>query len=139
MKTAKWITASVAFLLVLLTPAFSQVSTMRASVPFEFTVGNQKLAPGEYHITLNGPSAGPAMLRLARTDGRDVAGILTSYIRSDKVLPARLVFHRYGSHYFLAEAWMGEVSLGHQVFVSGEELEYARNLKQEQTTVMAQN
>jgi len=49
----------------------------------------------------------------------------------------RLVFHCDGNRHFLAAAWIGEVNIGHELFASSAELEYARTTKQEQTIVLA--
>lgn len=118
---------------VLLTPVFAQTAAIRATVPFDFTVENQLLRAGDYRVMINGP----AMLRIARIDGPDVAGIMTECIRGSEDLAPRLVFHRYGERYFLAEAWVGELGVGHQLYASPAELKYARATNQAMTTVLA--
>ena len=125
---------SVAFtLFVLLTPALAQTGAVRVTVPFDFTVGKQTLAAGDYRVTINGP----AMLRVARINSPDVTGVMTDSIRGVENVSPRLIFHRYGDRYFLSEVWVGELNLGHQLFASGAELELARAAKQDQTTVLA--
>jgi len=135
MKSSRLMIAVVFACFVLAALAFAQTEAIQAKIPFDFTVGKQTLAAGEYRVAINGP----AMLRVARTDGPGVAGIMTNSIKigdNDDPRP-RLVFHRYGNHYFLAQAWIGGVNVGHQLYASPGEMELARTTKQESTTVLA--
>jgi len=122
-------------LFVLLTSAFAQTGAIRVTVPFDFTVGRQTLAAGDYRVIINGP----AMLQVARIDGPGSASVLTNYTGGgpNQDLTPRLVFHCYGNHHFLSVAWIGEVNQGHELFASSVELEYARTAKQEQTVLLA--
>ena len=127
---------SVAFaLFVLLTSAFAQTGAIRVTVPFDFSVGKQTLAAGDYRVIVNGP----AMLQVARIDGPGSASVLTNYTGGgpNQDLTPRLVFHCYGNRHFLSVAWIGEVKMGHELFAPAAELEYARTTKQEQTVVLA--
>jgi hypothetical protein len=135
MKSSK-IMISVAFAaFVLSTSAFAQTGAIRVSVPFDFTVGRQTLAAGDYRVTINGTS----LLQVARIDGPGVASVSTNYTGGGPYqdLTPRLVFHCYGNRHFLSAAWIGEVNMGHELFASSAELEYARTTKQEQTIVLA--
>ncbi len=133
MKNSKLLIATALALFVLLTPAFAQQWAVHATIPFDFAVGQQTLSAGEYRVSINGPS----MLRVARINGPDVAGVMTSSTRGVENVSPKLVFHRYGKQYFLAEVWVGELSLGHQLFATPAELEIARTTKQEGTTILA--
>ena len=135
MKSSR-VMISVAFAaFVLLTSAFAQTGAIRVSVPFDFTIGKQTLAAGEYRVTINGTS----LLNVARIDGLGVAIVSTNYTGGgpNQNLSPRLIFHGYGNRHFLAEAWIGEVNMGHELFASSAELEYARTTKQDQTIVLA--
>ena len=135
MKSSR-VMISVAFaFFVLLTSAFAQTGAIRVSVPFDFTVGKQTLAAGEYRVTINGTS----LLQVARINGPGVAIVSTNYTGGgpNQNLSPRLIFHSYGNRHFLSEAWIGEVNMGHELFASSLELEYARTTKQEQTIVLA--
>ena len=126
---------SVAFaFFVLLTSAFAQMGVIRVTVPFDFTVGKQTLAAGEYKVIIQGPS-----LLVVRTDGTGATSVLTNYTGAgpNQDLTPRLVFHGYGNRHFLSAAWLGESDMGHELFASSAELEYARATKQEQTVVLA--
>lgn len=133
MKTSKLMISVAAAFLVLLTPAWAQTWAVQANIPFEFTVGQQTLAAGEYRVSINGP----AMLRVARVNGPEVAGVMTSPNRGVENVSPSLIFHRYGKQYFLTEVRVGELNLGHQLFASPAELEIARTTKQESTTILA--
>ena len=90
-----------------------------ANVPFEFSVGYKAMPAGEYSVQ-SIVSAGNGLL-IQSTDGRISALRLsdaTDRIK-DKSQP-RLVFHRYGERYFLAEVWNGANS-GRRLAQSQEE------------------
>ena len=135
MKSSRiMISATFAFF-VLLTSAFAQTGAIRVTVPFDFTVGRHTLAAGDYRVSINGQT----LLQVARADGPGAAIVSTNYTGGspNQDLSPRLVFHRYGNRYFLSTAWIGEVNMGHELFASSLELEYARTTKQEQTIVLA--
>jgi len=126
---------SIAFAVcVLLTSAFAQTGAIRVAVPFDFTVGRQTLAAGEYRVAISG-----SLLQVARIDGPGVASVSTNYTGGGPYqdLTPRLVFHCYGNRHFLSAAWIGEMNMGHELFASAAELEYARTTKQDQTIVLA--
>ena len=135
MKSSRVMIAVAFAAFVLLTSAFAQTGAIRVTVPFDFSVGKQTLAAGEYRVTINGTS----LLNVARIDGPGVAIVSTNYTGGgpNQNLSPRLIFHTYGNRHFLSEAWIGEVNIGHELFASSAELEYARTTKQDQTIVLA--
>lgn len=130
MKNSKVL--AIVSLFVLLTPAIAQTGAARANVPFDFTVGTQKLAAGDYNVAING-----SILQITDLDGKGAAHAMTVYVGGgpNQDLTPRLIFHRYGDRRFLAQVWLGEINQGHQLFASATELEYARNTKQESVTI----
>jgi hypothetical protein len=134
MKNTRLMVSAVFALFVLLTPAFAQTGAMRVSVPFDFTVGKQTLAAGDYRVAISG-----SLLQVSRLDGPGVSTVSTNYTGggANQDLTPRLVFHCYGNRHFLSVAWIGERNMGHELFASSAELEYARNTKQEQKIVLA--
>jgi hypothetical protein len=135
MKNTRFMVSATFALFVLLTSAFAQTGAIRVTVPFDFTVGRQTLAAGDYRVSVNGTS----LLQVARIDGPGVANVSTNYTGGGPYqdLTPRLVFHCYGNRHFLSVAWIGEVNQGHELYASAAELEYARATKQEQTIVLA--
>jgi hypothetical protein len=100
-------------------------SIVRANIPFDFIVGDKTLPAGKY--TVNSAASDGQALSIRTSGGKSLALVLTHYAaeRSQKRI-ARMVFHRYGQQYFLAEVWSG-ASHGRQLMQSKRE----RNLRQE--------
>ncbi len=131
MKTSR-VLAVVSFF-VLLTPALAQIRTVKANVPFDFVVGSKTMPAGEYTFALNGTGA----LRISQLNGPQVAGIIAVPVAGSDNAAPRLLFHRYGQRAFLAEVWVGEMSISHRLYTAPAELEYARATRQETTTILA--
>jgi hypothetical protein len=100
-------------------------SVVRADIPFDFIVGNKTLPAGKYMV--NSATSDGQALNIRRREGKSLALVLTHEAteQSNKRI-ARMVFHRYGDQYFLAEVWSGD-SYGRQLMESKIE----RNLRQE--------
>jgi hypothetical protein len=91
-----------------------------ADIPFEFSVGYKTMTAGEY-LVRSITSAGDALM-IQSADGK-VSALRQSEAtaQTKNKTHARLVFHRYGERYFLAEVWNGTVRTGRQLFKSREE------------------
>jgi len=99
---------------------------IRANIPFDFTVKNEKLPAGEYFIDRALPSSGDLILALDGRTGRESA-FLTSAVQS--LAPKRtaiLVFHRYGDEYFLFQVWAAGAKTGRAISKSRREREIER-------------
>jgi hypothetical protein len=98
-----------------------------AKVPFNFVVDGSTLAPGDYQIkTLS--FSGEVSIR--NTDGSAALLFLTfgaDANRADQT--AKLVFHRYGDQYFLAQVWFGAETIGRELPKSKVERGVERNEK----------
>ena len=98
-----------------------------ADIPFEFTVGGESLPSGQYTVRAAN-SQGNALI-VQSSDAKSAAMRLTNSIRPSKPnTQARLVFHRYGERYFLAEVWSGSDSTGRQLMKSRQERAIEREL-----------
>ena len=97
-------------------PAKGQSVALRANVPFEFSVGDKPLASGVYRVTRISHDA----MTIA---GREDSAIrLSIAIESNKVQEqGKLVFHRYGENYFLAEVWTAGDKTGRKLLKSKQE------------------
>jgi hypothetical protein len=76
---------------------------LTATVPFAFTVENSNLPAGAYTVSILPPYN---MIKVQSADGRKATMI--SAIPSRKLgesKQAKLVFHRFGNEYFLAQVW----------------------------------
>ncbi|MGA8274665.1 MAG: hypothetical protein WB919_24120 [Candidatus Sulfotelmatobacter sp.] len=98
---------------------------IRATIPFNFTIGNHSYPAGEYTfgsvpyshrtlILLNQTGPGPAYIQ---TDSADIRETPTS---------TKLVFNRYGGRYFLSQIWREGSQFGQQLKKSSAEIEMAR-------------
>ena len=105
------------------TGAFAQ-GYAKANVPFDFKVGSAQLPAGTYTVKVeelntisihNGDSSAAAMSNARR-----------EYPRSTS---AKLVFHRVGNQYFLAEIWRNSSTEGMIVPTSKQEKELAKELQ----------
>jgi hypothetical protein len=95
------IASSLAFAPICL-PAHGQTAdhTMTVNVPFGFELGDRHFAPGAY--TISTPAWGVVELR----GGSNVGMILTHDGQKSKPTEtAKVVFDRYGDHYFLRQVW----------------------------------
>ena len=87
--------------------ANGQSESVRANIPFEFAVGDKTLPSGEYAI--RSATAGGAAMMIRSENTKNSALRLTNAIEDKRsVGQVKLVFHRYGERYFLAEVWTGE-------------------------------
>ncbi len=75
--------------------------SLKANIPFEFAVGDLSLPAGAYTVNA---IASDRVLRIRGVQTPDSAMRLTMGVEG-KSKQARLVFHRYGDRYFLAEVW----------------------------------
>ena len=73
---------------------------LRFHVPFSFSVNNETFTPGEYEFTQESLH----LLRVANLKSNDSAfePVYPAQARKEANGQVRLVFHRYGSQYFLA-------------------------------------
>ncbi len=95
--------ACVVFLTLAATPSHAQI-LVKADVPFEFSAGQGMLPAGDYAITQNGIQAAVTL----SSGRRGVQIMLPQTIEFlDHQDATKLVFHRYGDQYFLAEIWSG--------------------------------
>jgi hypothetical protein len=79
------------------TSANAQRPTLKANIPFDFTVGNTHMPAGEYTIT------SPFQEILVLRAGGQTASIVTARGYAESKSGSELVFDKYGSEYFLHE------------------------------------
>src|SRR5688572_18757846 len=78
--------------------------TIRARIPFTFTVGEKTLPAGVYTVSVLNPSSDRKALQIRSETGRVSAIIQTSSVEGEVADEAKLVFRRYGESYFFAQA-----------------------------------
>ena len=83
--------------------ASARAQSIRAHIPFDFYVNNQKLPAGDYSIS-RVSEFNPDLLQVQKRDG--TAQSLIWVVRTEKPLRSKqnlLVFNRYGENYFFSQ------------------------------------
>jgi hypothetical protein len=104
-----------------------------ANIPFAFSVGNKTMPAGEYTVSCANPASDLKVLQLRSRDGRTGVMVQTSSVIGKIQDSAKLVFNRYGDHYFFAQAWLPADNIGMQASQSRSE-KFARELVREKRT-----
>ena len=113
---------AIAFATAVVSAQAQSAKTVISNIPFEFIVADRTLPAGEYRVNR---SIGNA-LKISTSDA--AAFRLTNEIEPSKDRRARLVFHRYGDRYFLAEVWTGAGEAGRQLLKSRQERAIEREM-----------
>jgi hypothetical protein len=107
--------------------SMAQTIRMKANVPFDFIVNGSSLPAGEYTIQSFGAIDGKT-LRLGNVGSRQGALVNTVGMDAAKASgQTKLIFHRYGDRYFLAQVWIAGSDHGQALPVSHRESELARD------------
>ena len=119
----------IAFLGLFLTPALAPLygQSMKVEIPFDFVAAQATLAAGEYSVSRNSPAQG--MVRLVNSQGETAVCLAGAIQAGRPSTTTKLVFNRYGSHYFLSQVWMVGDDQGHLLRPSKAEREIARTFK----------
>jgi len=75
----------------------AQDRTIKANIPFDFTVGNTWMPAGEYTIS----SPFPHIVQLRSADNAKTAEIVSTQGYNESRSGSKLVFDKYGDQYFL--------------------------------------
>ena len=104
-----------------------QSNRVDTNIPFDFVVGDKVLPAGQYTMKELG-AVGQAIL-ISQKDAKSSVIRLTNELQpKNENTQARLVFHRYGQRYFLAEVWRGGDSAGRRLMRSRQERAIEREL-----------
>ena len=90
-------------LALLISVPLSAQTIAKATVPFDFTVGQTKMPAGTYEIS----PLSHAILIMDRKTAKSVLSLFNSEEPSRGDSTPRLVFHRYGDKYFLSQVSRG--------------------------------
>jgi len=123
-----------ASLLVLCSFAATQVARaqepMTVNIPFAFTAGDAALPAGEYRVQ---KMDGNGAVLLIRCSGPTAAAfVVTNATGGGKQQEqSKLIFNRYGDHYFLTQVWNAGYSSGRELRKTQQEKEIALSAKLE--------
>ena len=95
------------------------------NVPFEFVAGNKTLPAGEYSVKVS--CAAHTLALVDRKDASASALMVTYAVAANDIqTESKLIFTRYGDHYFLSQIWTAGNSEGCQLIKSAREKEIAQ-------------
>ena len=107
--------------------SMAQTIRMKANVPFDFIVNGSNLPAGEYTIQSFGAIDGKT-LRVGNVGTHQGALANTIGMESAKApSQTKLIFHRYGDRYFLAQVWVAGSDRGNVLPMSHRESELAKD------------
>ncbi|HUS09413.1 MAG TPA: hypothetical protein VMZ30_03020 [Pyrinomonadaceae bacterium] len=87
---------------------------VKANIPFAFSVGNKTMPAGEYTVRCTNPNSYVKVLLIRSSDKPESALVITQSVIGKLQDDARLVFYRYGDHYYFAQVWLPSDSIGMQ-------------------------
>src|SRR5689334_20933941 len=96
---------------------------VNANIPFDFMVGDKVLKAGKYSVNRLYANNPDAMLVIRDARNRSTAFSNINGIVDKGRQGPRLIFHRYGNQYFLAEIFDGNSGLGSALLKSKAERE----------------
>jgi len=97
-----------------------------AEIPFSFTVAGFTFQRGRYTVT----RVSEILFRISNAHNESVLVLTTKVESKAREDTGKMVFHRYGRSYFLAELWVAESDTGRKVFPSRAEHELLRKQKE---------
>jgi len=103
---------------------------MNFRTPFAFTVGDQLLPAGAYTVQVVSVTG---TLLFSKPDGT-ASGFISSLPlqKTEFENRSKLVFHRYGSSYYLSEIWTTGYRTGRTIMQHPSELKLAKNIGEPQ-------
>ena len=124
--------------LLLATAAQAQTTNVKASIPFDFVVGDHAYSAGEY--TVKSISQSSPAIRIDNADESENGITLSDACQ--RVHPAdgtTLVFQRLGNNYFLYQVWTEGNSLGREFRMSKAQVQLAKNYSKPELVIVAAN
>jgi hypothetical protein len=124
--------------LLLATAAQAQTTNVKASIPFNFVVGNHAYSAGEY--TVRSMSQSSSAIRIDNADESEKGITLSDACQKGQpAAQTTLVFQRLGDNYFLYQIWTGGSSLGREFPMSKAEVKIAKNYSKPELVIVAAN
>jgi hypothetical protein len=132
MKKQAFKLIALASLLLALTAISAQAQsrgTIEVQIPFDFVAGETRLPAGTYSVKQISRNDEKVLL-VRNQENRVTAVVLTNRVAtSTEQEQARLVFHRYGDQYFLAQVWNAGSLAGRELFASKAERQLLKEQK----------
>ena len=129
------LTIALALTLLRTAAASAQTIHMRVMVPFNFIAAGATLPAGEYDIQSFGTEG-----KLLSIHNQNLSAGILVFSNPCESLNAssatKVVFHRYGDRYFLAELWVQGHSTGNQVPPASHENEVAMDFPRDEVVLL---
>jgi hypothetical protein len=140
MKTRALIMAGMMALTAMASTRVAQAQELLVvNIPFDFVAGSMTLPAGQYSIQVASPEQ--TLLLIDRKNGVASGFMNTNPVAKTEIqTESKMIFNRYGDHYFLSEVWTAGHSRGRQLLKSAREKEMAQMAKSEtqgQVTLVA--
>jgi hypothetical protein len=101
--------------------------------PFAFVIGDRLVPAGQYIVRI---ASAPSTLSFTSADGKvNVFIHCVPLQKTETETRFRLVFHRYGVHYYISEIWTPGERIGRTMLQHPSELELAKNGEPQHVTV----
>ena len=89
---------------------------LTVNIPFEFSVGAKKFPAGKYSFKRANQESGDLLVHIQSVDGKMNILPMTFPVEKTEVDgKGTIVFHRYGSDYFLSEMWAAGSTTGRAI------------------------
>ena len=115
--------------------AYAQTLNLKADVPFNFIISGATLPAGEY--TIQGLGDGSAIAVRGPNPKANTIVLSQRCTSNNAAKQSKLVFHRYGDRYFLAQLWVAGSDSGRQLAKSPREMEMARDYSVQDVVLFA--
>ena len=124
--------------LLLATAAQAQTTNVKASIPFDFVVGDHAYSAGEY--TAKSMAIDGVAIRIDNADESEKGITLSNPCSSGRpATGTKLVFQRLGNNYFLYQVWTEGNSAGREFPKSKREVQLAKNNSKPELVMVAAN
>jgi hypothetical protein len=124
--------------LLLATAAQAQTTNVKASIPFDFVVGDYAYSAGDY--TVKSLSQSSAAIRIDNADESEKGITLSNAcVKGQPADGTTLVFQRLGDNYFLYQVWTEGSSLGREFRMSKTQVQLAKNDSKPELVIVAAN
>jgi len=110
------------------------ITSLKANIPFEFSVSGSVFPQGEYTIVKSNER-----LVLCDSNGRPSLFIQAqpTATRAVENTAGKLVFHKINGHYFLSSVWTEDNPVGYELAISRSERRMASLFSERETVVLA--
>ena len=124
--------------LLLATAAQAQTTNVKASIPFDFVVGDHTYSAGEY--TVKSLSQNSAAIRIDNADESEKGMTLSNACQKGQPADGTtLVFQRLGDNYFLYQVWTESNTTGRELRMSKAQVQLAKNNSKPELVIVAAN